>query len=315
MIGLVSRRLLMSIALVFVASALTFVLVSVTPGDPVSTLLGGDQQARAQDIERLREDLGLNEPLIDRYTDWLDDALHGDLGHSVITGQSVTEALNSRLSVTLNIIVVSLTLSALVGVSLGVISALRSHGLGRFTDVLSLVGLAVPAFWLGLVLVSIFAVGLGWFPANGYTPFSESPTGWLESITLPVLALFVGGIATISKQTRNSMAEVLDSEFIRNLHANGLPRRSIILRHALRNAAIPVVTVLGLSFIGLLGGTVFIEQLFVLPGLGNLAVSSVQSHDLPMVQGVVVYFVIIVAIVNLFIDLLYGWLNPKARLR
>jgi len=315
MLGLVGRRLAMSVALVFVASALTFVLVSVTPGDPVTTLLGGDQQARAEDVERLREDLGLNESVVDRYTDWLGNALNGDLGESVITGQSVTEALNSRLSVTLNLIVVSLTLSAIVGVSLGVVSAIRRGALGKFTDVLSLGGLAIPSFWLGLVLVSIFAVKLGWFPANGFSPFSEGPLDWLKSITLPVMALFVGGIATISKQTRNAMSEVLDSEFIRNLHANGLPRRSIIFRHALRNAAIPVVTVLGLSFIGLLGGTVFIEQLFVLPGLGNLAVNAVQSHDLPIVQGVVVYFVVIVAIVNLVIDLLYGWLNPKARLR
>jgi peptide/nickel transport system permease protein len=180
---------------------------------------------------------------------------------------------------------------------------------------LSLGGLAVPAFWLGLVLVSVFAVKLRWFPANGYTAFSAGPSAWLKSITLPILALFVGGVATIAKQTRNAMSEVLDSEFIRNLRANGLPRRSIIFRHALRNAAIPVVTILGLGFVGLLGGTIFIEQLFVLPGIGSLAVSSVQSHDLPVVQGVVIYFVLIVVLVNLLIDLLYGWLNPRARLR
>ncbi len=192
---------------------------------------------------------------------------------------------------------------------------MRRGVLGRFTDVLSLGGLAVPAFWLGLVLVSVFAVKLRWFPANGYTPFSAGPSAWLKSITLPILALFVGGVATVAKQTRNAMSEVLDSEFIRNLRANGLPRRSIIFRHALRNAAIPVVTILGLGFVGLLGGTIFIEQLFVLPGIGSLAVSSVQSHDLPVVQGVVIYFVLIVVLVNLLIDLLYGWLNPKARLR
>jgi peptide/nickel transport system permease protein len=192
---------------------------------------------------------------------------------------------------------------------------LRRGPLGRLTDVLSLAGLAVPSFWLGLVLVAVFAVGLGWFPANGFTPFREDPVDWARSIVLPVLALFVGGVATIAKQTRNAMSDVLASEFIRNLYANGLARRSLVFRHALRNAAIPVITVLGLGFIGLLGGSVFIEQLFVLPGLGSLAVNAVNSHDLPIIQGVVVYFAIIVAIVNLFIDLSYGWLNPKARLR
>ena len=315
MLGLIGRRLALSVVLVFVASTLTFVLVSVTPGDPANTILGGQQNVRAQDVAQLRQELGLNKPLLQRYWDWLRGALHGDFGTSVITGQSVTRQVNSRLGVTLTLIVGALLLSAVVGVSLGVVSAMRRGVLGRFTDVLSLGGLAVPAFWLGLVLVSVFAVKLRWFPANGYTAFSAGPSAWLKSITLPILALFVGGVAAIAKQTRNAMAEVLDSEFIRNLRANGLPQRSIILRHALRNAAIPVVTILGLGFVGLLGGTIFIEQLFVLPGIGSLAVSSVQSQDLPVVQGVVIYFVLIVVLVNLFIDLLYGWLNPKARLR
>jgi peptide/nickel transport system permease protein len=313
--GMIGRRLALSVVLVFVASTLTFVLVSVTPGDPANTILGGQQNVRAQDVAQLRQQLGLNQPLLQRYWHWLRGALHGDFGTSVITGQSVTREVNSRLGVTLTLIVGALVLSAVVGVSLGVVSAIRRGVLGRFTDVLSLGGLAVPAFWLGLVLVSVFAVKLRWFPANGYTAFSAGPSAWLKSITLPILALFVGGVATIAKQTRNAMAEVLDSEFIRNLRANGLPGRSIIFRHALRNAAIPVVTILGLGFVGLLGGTIFIEQLFVLPGIGSLAVSSVQSHDLPVVQGVVIYFVLIVVLVNLLIDLMYGWLNPKARLR
>jgi peptide/nickel transport system permease protein len=305
----------MSIAMVFVASALTFVLVSITPGDPVTTLLGGDQQARPEDVARLRQSLGLNEPVFQRYWDWLSGAVHGDFGKSVITGQPVTEALNSRLSMTLSIIAVSLLLSGVVGITLGVVSALRRGGLGRVTDVVSLAGLAIPSFWLGLVLIAVFAVGLGWFPANGFTPFAVNPGEWLRSIVLPVFALFVGGVAAIAKQTRNAMSDVLGSEFVRNLYANGLSRRSIVFRHALRNAALPIITVIGLGFIGLLGGSVFIEQLFVLPGLGSLAVNAVNSHDLPIIQGVVVYFVIIVAVVNLVIDIAYGWLNPKARLR
>jgi peptide/nickel transport system permease protein len=314
-LGWITRRVALSVALVFVASLLTFVLVSVTPGSVVNAILGGDQEVRAQDVARLKQRLGLNEPLLQRYWHWLDGAVHGNFGLSVLTGQPVSQAINSRLTVTLTLIVGAMILSTVIGVSLGIVSAIRRGLLGRFTDVVSLGGLAVPSFWLGLVLVSIFAVKLRWFPANGFTAFSSSPLGWLKSISLPILALFVGGVAIISKQTRNAMSEVLDSEFVRNLHANGISRRSIIFRHALRNAAIPVVTTLGLGFVGLLGGTVFIEQLFVLPGIGSLAVSSVQSHDLPVVQGVVVYFVAIVAMVNLVIDLLYGWLNPKARLR
>jgi peptide/nickel transport system permease protein len=180
-------------------------------------------------------------------------------------------------------------------------------------DAIAMVGLAIPNFFLGLLLVTWFAVTLRVFPATGYVPFTQSPGEWLRSIVLPVITLAVPGIAVIAKQTRDAMLEVLDRPFIRTLRAAGVPGRSIIGKHALRNAAIPVVTVTGLIFIGSLSGTVLVETVFALPGLGGLAVQATSQHDIPLIQGVAVYFTIAVICVNLLVDLTYSWLDPRVR--
>jgi peptide/nickel transport system permease protein len=213
----------------------------------------------------------------------------------------------------LSLVVGSTLLAAVIGALLGVGGALRADIAGTAIDALSMVGLAIPNFFLGLILIALFAVAIPLFPATSYVPFDESPLEWARSLVLPVVALATPGIAVVAKQTRDSMRAVLERPFIRTLRASGLPRRSIIYKHALRSAAIPVVTVLGLIFVASLGGTVLVESVFAMPGLGGLAVQATTQHDLPLIQGVAVYFTVLVVAVNLLVDLAYGWLDPRVR--
>lgn len=307
------HRLLMAVPLLFAVSVLSFLLVSLTPGNATYAILGTN--ATPSEYAALRRALGLNLPLYDQYWQWLRHAVTGNLGASVLSGEPVSQAIGERLPVTLSLIVGALVVSVVAGVGLGVFSALRGRAIGRFIDGLALAGFALPAFWLGAELIVLFAVKLGWFPATGYVSFAVSPLGWLRSLVLPVAALSLYGVAATAKQTREAMLDVLGSEYIRMAWANGIPARSIIFRHALKNASIRVVTVLGVQAVGLLGGTVLAETVFALPGLGSLIVTAAQDHDLPVVQGVALTFTIIVVLINLCIDLGYAWLNPKVRTR
>jgi peptide/nickel transport system permease protein len=198
-------------------------------------------------------------------------------------------------------------------VALGIASAMRRGLLARLVDTISLLGLALPNFWVALVLVAVFAIGLRWLPAIGYVQPSDSLWGWLRSLLLPIVVLAAPAIGLVAQQTRNAMLEVVEKPFMRTLRAGGVGRRSLIYRHALRNAAIPIITVVGLNFIGLLGGTVIAETVFALPGLGGLAVQATSRHDLPIIQGIVLYFTVIVVVVNILVDLAYAWLNPRIR--
>lgn len=310
-IRMVIRRLLLSVPLLFVVSALAFGLVALTPGSPALQILGGS--ATPAQVTALNQQLGLDQPLVVQYWHWLVKALQGNLGVSLYSSQTVTSEINSRIGVTLTIVIGAVAVSALLGIALGIVSAVRGGWLGRLTDVVSLFGFAVPNFWLGLILVTIFSVKLGLVPATGFVPFSASPNGWLDSILLPVITLAAIGVTGTAKQTRDSLRDTLGQPFIVALRAEGVPERTILLRHALKNAALPVITMMGLFFVGMLGGAVIVEQLFGLPGVGSLAVSATGTHDLPMVQGVVLYFTVIVIVVNLILDVTYGLLNPKGR--
>lgn len=311
MIRLVASRLAMSVVLLWVVSTITFFLQALIPGNAAVAILGG--QATPSALHALEVQLKLNQPIYEQYWRWLTHAVRGDFGTSLISGGSVTQQLNSALPITLSVVIGATIVAVVVGMSLGVLSATRGRRVAKAVDVLSIFGLAVPNFFLALVLVALFSVTLSIFPATGYVTFFSSPAGWARALVLPVIALGVGGATLIAKQTRDQMMEVMARGFITNLRANGVSSRSILFRHAGRNAAIPVVTVVGLTFVGALGGTVFVEKLFVLPGLGAALVNATDLHDLPMVQGISVYFTLIVIVVNLLIDLCYGWLNPKVR--
>jgi peptide/nickel transport system permease protein len=308
---LIANRLALSIPLVFLVSLLTFVLLSLSPTGVLIAILGPNAPQSA--YAALRESLGLNEPLHVRYWDWLSAAVHGDFGNSWVNGQEVTAAMLQRLPVTLALVGGGLLLTSILGVGLGILAAVRRGTSARVVDVVSLVGMAIPSYWLALVLVALFAVRWSLFPATGYVPLTDSPTDWALSLVLPIVVLAVGGVAALAKQTRDGMLDALSSDYIVALRARGVPERSIVLKHAVRNAAIPVVTMIGLYFVGMLSGTVFVETVFALPGLGSLAVQGTLAHDVPVVLGTTVFLGLIVIVVNLAVDLLYGWLNPKAR--
>lgn len=311
MLRILGNRLLLALPLLVFVTALTFFLVSLTPGDPAVVILG--QNRAPEEYQRLRVQLGLLDPVPVQYAHWLGTLAHGSLGESIFNNESVVAKLGSRLGVTLSLVTLTALVSSLIGVALGVASALRQGALARAVDVLSLLGIVLPNFWVALVLVAVFAVRLHWFPAIGYVTPSASVSGWLRSLALPVVVLAGPAIGFIAQQTRNAMLDVLDRPFIRTLRAGGVPGRSLIYRHALRNAGIPIITVVGLVFIALLGGTIIAENVFALPGLGGLAVEATGRHDLPVIQGIVLYFTVIVVIVNVAVDLLYAWLNPRVR--
>jgi len=309
-----ARWLASSALMLFLVTAATFVLASMAPGDAAKAILSSQSGSYTQQqYLQLRDELGLDQPLTAQYWHWLDGLLHGTLGTDLFSGQPVTAELNARLAPTLSIILGTIVVAGLAGVGLGIVSALRGGVAGRAVDAISLLGLAIPNFWLALVLIELLAVRVELFPATGYTPLGADPEGWLRGIALPVITLSAGGVAFVAKQTRDSMAEVMSREFVVMLRARGLSGRSVVLRHALRNAAIPVVTVLGLLLVSLLGGAVLIEDIFAIPGLGQLAVTAAGSHDLPVIEGVAFYFTVIVVLASLLVDLSYWLLNPRVR--
>jgi peptide/nickel transport system permease protein len=312
MVRIVVRRLVVSIPLLFIASALSFVLIALTPGDPARRLLGIETPPEV--YRRLRAAMGLNDSLPERYWLWLSHAIHGDFGASLITSQRVSDAIDTRLPVTLSLMIGGLLVALVVGVGMGILSAVRAGGVvDRAVNAFALVGFALPGFWVGAALIAVFAVHWHLLPATGYVPLKESPTQWARSLVLPVIALSLPSLAAVAKQTREAMLDALSSEYVRMARASGVSERSIIFRHAFKNVGMRVVTLMGLLAIGLLGGTVFIETVFALPGIGSLAVNASVGHDLPVVEGVVVYFTVMVVIINLIVDLAYSALDPRVR--
>jgi len=312
MLKLALRRLGLSIPLALVASLISFVLMAFLPGDAARALLGPN--ATADQVEAVRQQLGLDRPLWEQYWTWLTNAVQGDLGTSLISRQPVVDILNSRLAPSLSLIIGATLVASVIGIVLGIVGAKRG-ATGRLIDSGSVLALAIPDFWLGLILIVVFAVSLGWFPPTGYVPISDDPARWALSLVLPVVTLSLPAMARIAKQTRDAMSDALGGTFVRTLRAAAVSERSITYRHALRNAAVPILTVIGLVFIGALGGTVAVESIFAIPGLGSTAVAATASRDLPLIQGVVVYFTVIVIVVNLVVDLAYGYVNPRVRTR
>jgi peptide/nickel transport system permease protein len=311
MLILITRRVAWALPLLLLASAISFILISLVPGDPARALLGPD--ATQAEYLHLHSVLGLNRPIYLQYLDWLRGALRGNLGTSLFTGQPVSSMLNQRLGVSLTLIIGSLIVAAIIGITLGAVSAVQGGWVGRAVDAVAMLGLAIPSFWLALLLIAVFAIAIPLFPATGWVPFTASPGGWLHALVLPIATVSFGALTVIVAQTRDALLDVLSSDYIHALRANGFPARSIMLRHALRNAAIPVVTLIGIIFIGLLTATVLVETVFALPGLGSEAVQAATQHDLPVIQGEVLYFTVIVVIVNLLTDIAYSLLDPRVR--
>jgi peptide/nickel transport system permease protein len=309
--NVILKRLALSIPLVFAVTAITFILISLTPGDAADAIYGAEGNPAAK--AAMRKELGLTRPLPSQYGHWVSRAVQGDFGKGINDHSPVSHFLKLRVWASVSLIVGALLVSIVVGLSLGVFSAVRGGIAGRFVDVLSLLGVALPSFIMGVILIVVFASIFRWFPATGYIPLTQSPWQWFRSLVLPVVALAFPGIATIARVSRESMLDVLGREHIRTLRLNGFPERSIILRYALKNAAIPVVTVVGLTFVGLLSGTVLVETVFSIGGLGSLVRTAATDHELSVVLALVTCFTLVVVVMNLLIDLAYSWLNPKVR--
>lgn len=312
MTRMIAKRLLALVPLVFIVSLVVWGLVLLVPGDPALAIAG--DTATPEQVAAIRENLGLDDPVPVRYARWLGAALHGDLGTSLFTSYRVSDALTSRLPVTLSLVLVAFVVAAVIGCTVGVVAASLKGGLAdRVLTITTSVGLAIPNFWLGLLLVTFFGLRLGWFPSGGYVPLSQDPVGWARSITLPALTLATAVAAELTRQMRSSMADVLDKDFMRTHRAKGLPTAAIVRRYGLKNAAVPVITVAGLQVARLFGLATVVEIVFNLNGVGQLAVDAVFKRDVPVIQGCVLVITVIVLLVNLLVDVSYGLVNPKVR--
>ncbi|BDZ52040.1 ABC transporter permease [Frondihabitans sucicola] len=314
MIVYVLRRLGAGVVVFLSVTALTYALFHARGGDALARHFL-PVNASAEQVHRTAGSLGLLRPLHVQYLEWLGDLLHGSLGFSFDSDQSVLGILANRLPVTLSLVVMSLIITIVIGVPLGVLAATRGGVLDRGLQVLTVVVQAVPGYWLALILAIVFGLVLRLVPATGYVPLSVSPTGWFSTMILPALAIALGAVAFVAAQIRGTMLDVLQQDYIRTIRSRGISSRSIVLKHALRNAAPPMLTVLSLQVISLLGGAVIVERIFALPGLGSISVSAGQQGDAPVVLGTVMYMVIVVVVVNLATDVLNGFLNPKVRIR
>lgn len=314
MLRLVIHRLLTTIPLLFFVSLVVFSLVHALPGDIAVLFLG--QEAEPQTIAQFRTNMGLDRPLLVQYGDWLQRAVQGDLGRSLRTNQPVTEAILQRLPVTLELLVASLLVSLCIAVPMGIISAVkRNSGFDVLSTVFALVGFSTPNFWLGIILIYVFALLLRWLPPSGFVPIPTSLVENLRSLILPSITLGVALAALVTRQLRSGMLEVLRQDYVRTAHAKGLSRRAVVGKHALKNALISVVTVIGLQIGGLLGNTIITETLFALPGVGRLMIDSIFSRDFFVVQGVILFLAGGYIVSNLVVDLLYSLLDPRIRVQ
>ncbi len=310
----IGRRLLLIIPLLIIISLTVFSLVLLIPGDPARTLAGGARASPAE-VAHIRHLLHLDQPFLAQYWRWLSGVLHGQLGNSLFKNQSVAAGIRERLPVTVSIAAGGMVLAVILGLPAGIAAGLRPRSwIDRAVSVGSSLGVAIPDFWLAMLLVVVLAVNLHLLAPLGYVQFSTSPSEWFLHLIMPWLALGIGGAATIARQTRGSMIDTLRQDYIRTAHAKGLSPRWVIAKHACKNALSPVITLTGIQFGYLLGGTFIIEQIFSLPGLGTYMLQAISTKDLPVIQGVVLVTALMFVLINLVVDVIYGFLNPKIRL-
>ncbi len=298
------KRLLCLIPVILGITLLIFFIMDMAPGDPAATILG--DAANEESIALLREELGLNDPFFVRFFRYVFDALHGDFGRSYSTNVPVMEEIAVRFPVTLKLAVFGILLSLVVGIPIGIISAVRQYSLLDYSTMLfTLILTSMPGFWLGMLLLMLFSLKLGWFPATG-------AVGWI-SFVLPTITVASRSMANIARMTRTTMLEVLGQDYVRTARAKGANEKRVIFKHSLKNALIPVITVAGTNFGSLMGGAVLIETVFAMPGLGTLLVNGVRSQNIPIVMACVLVIAISFSLINLIVDLLYTWLDPRLK--
>ncbi len=314
MLNYAIRRIGIGIATLFVASIVVFATLEIIPGDPAQLMLG--LNATDETLNALREQMGLNDPLLTRYTNWLSGFAVGDLGNSYTYSVPVSELIGERILVSLPLAIFALILSTVIAIPVGLFSAAKR---GKVVDTITMgtaqLGVAIPNFWFALLLVYIFAVGLRLFPAGGFPGWEGGFFPAIKALTLPAIALALPQAAILSRITRSAIIEVLSEDYIRTARAKGLPNRTVLWSHAMRNAMIPVLTILGLQFSFLIAGTIIIENVFYLPGLGRLVFQAITQRDLIVVESVVMLLVATVIVVNLLVDLSYAIIDPRLRRR
>jgi peptide/nickel transport system permease protein len=312
MYAYLARRLLAAIPVILVVALFVFLLLHVSPGDPAAIIAG--DMASAQDIERIRARLGLDRPLHEQFVEWGWALVRGDLGSSIFSNLPVSRLIAQRIEPTIALTVLTMVVAIVVAVPIGVVAAWRA---GTWVDRLvmgfAVLGFSVPVFALGYFLIWVFAVRLDWLPVQGYTPIAQGFGPFLVSLTLPALALGIVYVALIARMTRATMIEVLNQDYIRTAKAKGLSQLPVLLIHALKPASVPIVTTIGIGVALLLGGVVVTESVFNIPGLGRLTVDAILRRDYPVIQGVILVFVLIYLVVNLAVDLIYTVLDPRIR--
>lgn len=312
MLTFILRRLFSAIPTLILVSLFVFTLQKLLPGDPVLAMAGEERDPAV--IEYLRDKYRLNDPVPVQYLNWVGNVLKGDFGTSLRTEQPVTALIVSKLPVTLELSVFALLIALLIGIPTGILSAVRKGSAVDYSaNIVALSGISIPHFWLGILLIMVFAVKLRWLPASGFVPFSENPLQNLKTLLLPAFVLGAGLSGTLMRHTRSAMLEVLRSDYVRTASAKGLFPRTVILKHAFRNALMPIVTLTTLLFGELLGGAVLTEQVFSIPGFGKMIVDAVFNRDYAVVQGVVLCVAIGFVLMNLLADVLYRLINPRLR--
>ncbi len=298
------KRLLLLIPVLLGVSLLVFAIMSFTPGDPAQLILG--ENAPPEAVAELREEMGLNDPFVLRYARFVGNAMVGDLGQSYTSGRDVFDEIFSRFPNTLILAALGVIIAVLIGIPVGIISATRQYSMiDSGSMIFALLGVSMPNFWLGLMMILLFSVNLGWVPSGGYSDWS--------SLIMPAITLGTGSAAIITRMTRSSMLEVIRQDYIRTARAKGVAENVVINQHALKNALIPVITVIGLQFGYLLGGAVLTETVFSWPGVGRMMVDAIRQKDAPTVLGTVVFLATTFSLVNLFVDLLYGFVDPRIK--
>lgn len=312
MIAYLARRTMSLLSILLVVGVVVFFLIRLVPGDPTTALLGDN--ATLEQVDSLRTRLGLDRPIVEQFGAWFRALLKGDLGDSTYMRIPVVDAVAQRIEPTAMLALFATIVSVLLGVTLGVIAAVRHNTILDYgVMVIAMLGLSLPTFWLGLLMILFFAVTLQWLPAAGYVPLRESPLDALRYLAMPAVALGFNQAAIIARMTRASLLDTLGEDYVRTARSKGLPGRRVVVRHALRNALLPIVTVIGLSVATLAGGVVVTETVFNIPGAGRLVIDSVQRRDYPVIQGSVIMVALVYAVINLLIDLSYAFIDPRVR--
>lgn len=309
-VSYILQRVLLAILVIWGVTFIVYMIVHIVPGDPARVILGA--YASNEAVAAIRERLGLNDPFLQQYGSWLFDALRGDLGSSLITSQPVAPQLLQRLGPTIELSFASLVVGLVIAFPVGILSAVRPGSkLDLVASFLSQIGVSVPSFWMGILLILLFSLTLGWLPPSGYTPFAEDIGDWLGHLILPAVTSGIVSASILTRFIRSAMLDVLHMNYIQTARSKGLTEQTVTLRHALRNALISIVTIIGLQITALMSGVVIVEVVFGWPGLGRLALDAVLDRDYPLLQGAVLTVAIVVTLVNLVVDMLYFFLDPR----